>query len=108
MQERASRLVTDLFEYAQRAHSREFGGATYDEQRDGSRLRVQLEAVKAIMLRTGWITLADLAEQANAPESSVSARIRDLRKSQFGGYTIDKEYVSRGLWRYRMVLGKTT
>ena len=95
-------MTETLFDYAQRAHTREFGGSTYDENRDGDRLKKQLDAVRSIMLRSGWVTLKDLALQVKAPESSVSARIRDLRKLQFGGYTIEREYVSKGLWRYRI------
>lgn len=91
-----------LFDYAQRAHSREFGGATYNEQRDGSRLKAQLERVRSYLLSHVWVTLREVAEATGDPESSVSARIRDLRKTQFGAYTIDREYVSRGLWRYRI------
>jgi hypothetical protein len=94
--------LTDLFTYAQEAHAKEFGGSTYDEKRDGDRLKKQFHAVRSIMLRSGWVTLKDLAAQVKAPESSVSARIRDLRKSQFGGYTIEREYVERGLWKYRI------
>jgi hypothetical protein len=100
-------MTETLFDYAQRAHTREFGGATYDEKRDGDRLKKQLAAVRSIMLRSGWVTLKDLAAQVNAPESSVSARIRDLRKSQFGGYTIERRYKERGLWEYRVSIGET-
>jgi hypothetical protein len=99
-------LTETLFDYAQRAHTREFGGATYDEKRDGDRLKKQLAAVRSIMLRNGWVTLKDLAAQVQAPESSVSARIRDLRKPQFGGYTIERQYVSKGLWKYRIKIGE--
>lgn len=91
-----------LFDYAQRAHAKEFGGATYDEKRDGDRLRKQLDAVRSFMLRNGWVTLKDLAGAVGAPEASVSARLRDLRKQQHGAYTIEREYVSQGLWRYRI------
>jgi hypothetical protein len=98
-------LTETLFDYAQRAHTREFGGATYDEKRDGDRLKKQLAAVRSIMLRNGWMTLEAISEQTGAPQASVSARIRDLRKSQFGGYTIEREYVSKGLWRYRIAIG---
>ncbi len=94
--------MTDLFQYAQEHHSKEFGGATYDEKRDGSRLKAQLDRVRSVMLRNSWMTLEQLAEQAEAPQASVSARIRDLRKLQFGGYTIEREYVSRGLFKYRI------
>lgn len=84
-----------------------FGGVTYDEERDGPRLRPQLDAVRRRMSDGQWHTLAQLSralasDGITAPQASVSARLRDLRKPQFGGYIIDREYVSDGLWRYRM------
>ncbi len=97
--------MTDLFQYAQEHHSKEFGGSTYDEKRDGNRLKAQLDRVRSIMLRTGWITLADLSKQAGAPESSVSARLRDLRKQNFGGYEVERRYKERGLWEYHLKVG---
>lgn len=80
-----------------------FDGETYDEDRDGERLGAQLLAVRDAFLDRQWHYLADLATAAHASEASVSARIRDLRKRRFGGYTIEREYVSGGLWRYRMI-----
>lgn len=91
-----------LFDYAQRAHSKEFGGATYDEKRDGNRLKAQLGRVRSVMLRNGWMTLEAISEQTGDPPASVSAKLRDLRKLQFGAYTVEREYVSRGLWKYRI------
>ncbi len=52
-----------------------------------------------------WTTLATLASASRGSESAVSARIRDLRKPKFGGYTIHKRRKgdpNRGLWEYRM------
>lgn len=94
--------MTDLFEYARTAHSREFGGATYDEMRDGDRLRAQLDRVRSFMLANGWVTLRQLSEAVGAPESSVSARLRDLRKTQFGAYVVERRYKDRGLWEYKL------
>jgi hypothetical protein len=79
-----------------------FDGETYEPERDRERLGAQLLAVRYLMLDHEWHTLADLARYAGGSEASVSARLRDLRKRRFGGYVIEREYVSRGLWRYRM------
>lgn len=91
-----------LFDYAKRAHSREFGGATYNEARDGDRLKAQIGRVRTVMKQSGWITLESLAKQTGDPQASVSARLRDLRKTQFGGYTIERRYKDRGIWEYRL------
>lgn len=80
-----------------------FDGITYDRPRDGKRLSTQLRLVHGALLTGRWFTLAELAEISHGSEASVSARIRDLRKPRFGGYEIEREYVSRGLWRYRLV-----
>lgn len=91
-----------LFDYAQREHSKEFGGATYNEKRDGDRLKAQLARVRSHMLRNSWQTLDQISEATGAPQASVSARLRDLRKMAHGGYTVEREYVTRGLYRYRL------
>jgi len=81
-----------------------FDGDTYERNRDQGRLLPQLERVKLAMASGRWWTLPELAAAAEAPEASVSARIRDLRKAKFGGYEIEAEYLEAGLWRYRMVV----
>lgn len=80
-----------------------FGGKTFDPARDGSRLAAQLVAVKAVMADQRWRTLAELAAAVQAPEASVSARLRDLRKPQHGAYQVEREHVRRGLFRYRVL-----
>lgn len=80
----------------------DFAGETYVRERDGARLTRQLDIVKAQLLDGLWHTLHELSEKTGAPEASISARIRDLKKAAHGGYTIDRVYVMRGLFRYRM------
>jgi len=83
-----------------------FGGETYDHHRDEKRLTKQLEKVEALMRDGKWRTLKQIAHETDSPESSVSARLRDLRKSKFGGYSVEREFVERGLWRYRVSDGE--
>jgi hypothetical protein len=78
-----------------------FHGETFDQHRDGARLSAQAERTYNVMKSGAWQTLASLSMVTGDPQASVSARIRDLRKA---GYTVEREYVSRGLWRYRMVV----
>ena len=80
-----------------------FGGATYDAPRDEGRLAAQMGKVRAVMADGAWRTLAEIAEAVGSPEASVSARLRDLRKPAFGGHTVERQYVERGLFRYRVV-----
>jgi hypothetical protein len=81
-----------------------FDGQTYDHERDSARLGDQMLAVFEVMKDGRPRTLAQISVITGAPEASVSARLRDLRKPRFGGYRIAREYISRGLFSYRMVL----
>jgi predicted dehydrogenase len=85
----------------------DFDGKTYDHDRDHERLRAQLDDVRMFMWDGDWHTLDQIAGATGHPPASVSARLRDLRKSKFGAFLVDREYVSRGLFRYRVrVAGK--
>lgn len=66
------------------------------------RTLTQLEAVWEVMQDRDWHTLAEISERANCPQASASARLRDLRKGEFGGRSIERQYVERGLYRYRV------
>lgn len=81
----------------------DFDGATYDRERDGDRLGAQMKAVRDLMLSDGgWRSLTHIAEWIGYPEASVSARLRDLRKTKFGAYNVERRYVANGLWEYRV------
>lgn len=82
---------------------RDFDGATFDPDRDHERLAKQLTAVRRAMSDHEWHTLYALSLTTLAPEASVSARIRDLRKAKHGGHTIERRYMGGGLWEYRLV-----
>ena len=84
---------------------RTFGGETFDEPLDGDRLRKQLAHVRVLMSDSQWRTLKQLSVEVGAPEASVSARLRDLRKAKFGGYTVERQRVpnGNGLHRYRVL-----
>lgn len=80
-----------------------FDGATYDHARDGARLGDQTHAVFNIMKDGQFRTLSLLAQMTGAPEASVSARLRDLRKPRFGGHTVNRKYLGNGLFQYQLV-----
>lgn len=83
-----------------------FGGSTFNPARDGERLGRQLDRVRECMSDGQWRTLAEISAATGAPEASVSARLRDLRKPHNGGYVVDEEFVERGLHRYRVSRGE--
>lgn len=79
-----------------------FDGETYDEARDGQRLATQLERVRALMADGNLRSLAQIAQRVKATEASVSARLRDLRKAQHGGHTVERVHAGSGCWLYRV------
>lgn len=79
-------------------------GVAFDARRDGKRLNDQMRAVWEIVRDEQWYTLHQLHGLTGYPEASISARLRDLRKPEIMGCTVEREYLSNGLWRYRVVL----
>ncbi|MBG95081.1 MAG: hypothetical protein CL793_07495 [Chloroflexi bacterium] len=99
-----------LFDRPTRAAKRRaFSGSTYDPNEDFERLTSVLRRVRHLMVgeRGRWWTLAELAARTGASEAGVSARIRDLRKRQNGGYNVENRRRGDGLWVYRVSKGST-
>lgn len=84
-----------------------FQGTTFSEDLDGERLRTQLFRVVALMEDGQWRTLKQVAFAVDGSEASVSARLRDLRKPQFGNHKVEKMRVADGLWVYRLIMNST-
>lgn len=82
---------------------RHFDGQTFSMPRDGARLSKQWEAVRDYMQDGRWRTLREISEALGYPESSISARLRDLRKPRFGCHVVERDYVASGLHRYRLL-----
>ena len=80
-----------------------FDGADYDRSRDDVRLTGQILRVWECVSDGGWRTLKDIAQATGDPEASVSAQLRHLRKPRFGGYTVEREYINNGLYKYRVI-----
>jgi hypothetical protein len=57
---------------------------------DMPRLSGQLAAVYRLMRAGDWWTTPDLARAVGASHTSTSARLRDLRKEKFGGFTVHR------------------
>lgn len=85
-----------------------FDGSTYEAQHDQARLSSLLDNVRNLMLDGRFRTLAAITRIVGGTEASVSARLRDLRKSRFGSYTVERRAVEarkRGLFEYRVIKG---
>lgn len=85
-----------------------FDGATFDHARDSERLGDQMRNVFALMQDGEYRTLAQIAFFTFSPESSVSARLRDLRKPRFGAHTVNRRYVGNGLYQYQLLVKEPT
>lgn len=79
------------------------GGSTFSRPLDRMRLNKQANDVWAVMRDLHWHTLGGIARQTGHPEASVSARLRDFRKERFGGHEVQRERITDGLFRYRLV-----
>jgi len=87
-----------------RAETPPFDGETYEHERDHARLARQLDAVRVLMLDGRWRTLPEIAAQVEGSEAAISARLRDLRKTKFGAFDVQRRYLAHGLFEYRIKL----
>ena len=94
-----------LFGTARQRHMRRFDGPDVDAVLDEGRLDRQYDAVFGLMRDGQWRTLAEISAATGAPESSVSARLRDMRKVRFGAHVVNRRRRGdgqRGLWEYQV------
>jgi len=80
----------------------DFDGKTYVPELDKARLTGQLKRVYDVLSDGHWYTLRGISVRAEAPESSCSARLRDLRKDKFGAHTVDRKRGLKGLFYYKL------
>lgn len=86
------------------SHAR-FSGADYVPERDKKRLTGQINAIYELVKDGAWRTLREIAEATGAPEASVSAQLRHLRKDCFGRHVVNKRHrgePSHGLYEYQL------
>lgn len=67
------------------------------------RLSRQVVRVQDLMRDGVWRTLLEISITARCSEASASARLRDLRKPQFGAYNVERRKTGlAGLYEYRI------
>jgi hypothetical protein len=69
---------------------------------------VQRKHIWELMKDGGWWTLVDLEKELHARGqhymiTSISSRVRDFRKKQFGGFTVERRAIAGRLFEYRIV-----
>lgn len=99
----------NLFEWVPPVIFGDRAGITFDRKRDLSRLNAQAARVYAVMQSGEWLGLQEIHDIIlsttghDDPLQSISARTRDFKKEEFGGFQVDKRFVHRGLWQYRLI-----
>ena len=91
----------------------EFNGSDYDPEHDQERLSGQILRVYEVMRDERWRTLGEISFEIlqrfdkSDPLPSISAQLRHLRKTRFGGYCVEKRARGErchGLFEYRVVM----
>lgn len=85
--------------------TKDFDGETYDRKIDIKRLSSQLNRVYEAMKDGQWRSLCAISAITGDPESSISARLRDLRKPKFGFHTVNRMRVKEtGVFLYQLII----
>jgi hypothetical protein len=86
----------------------DFSGKTFSPGNDRHRLTSLYMTVFNLMRDGQWRTYAEIRQVVGrGSEPSISARLRDFRKAENGGYQVDSRYRGApkdGLWEFRLVL----
>jgi len=82
-----------------------FYGPAFDPALDEERLNDQILRVYRCMNDSLWRTLGEISESTGAPEASVSAQLRNLRKVEYGSFVVERRrrgLATTGLWEYQL------
>jgi hypothetical protein len=93
----------DLFEDRDGETPGDRDGETYEREIDYERLNTQAGDVWRAMMSGRWMTLAELERLTGHPQASISARLRDFRKTRFGAHRVERLRFERGLFIYRLM-----
>jgi DNA-binding Lrp family transcriptional regulator len=73
---------------------------------DDDRMRLSTQATRVLKLMADreWRTLRAIATHVGASEAGASARLRDLRKKQYGAHIVERRRVpGSALYEYRVL-----
>jgi len=86
-----------------------FDGSDYNPEEDQIRLTGQINRIFTLMFDQEWRTLSEIEAITGDPQASVSAQLRNLRKTQFGTNIVNKRRRgdrNQGLFEYQVVDGE--
>ena len=101
-------IIQFLIDKINNLKDKAFDGDDYQHERDFTRLKKQAERIYSFVADSKWTTLREISAATGAPEASVSACLRDLRKPKYGGHTVEKRYVGGGIYQYRVIFVEQT
>ena len=68
---------------------------------DGVKLKGKMLLLFEMMKSGQWVTSEPVMRRIDCKEAAATARIRDLRKPQYGGHTVNTE-LRGGVWHYQL------
>jgi len=81
-----------------------FDGTDYNKDRDQVRLSSNLDILRDYMEGRGSLTINEIIEGTGLKShTGVSASIRELRKARHGHRTVERKYISNGLYSYQLM-----
>jgi len=89
----------------------DFNGSDYNPVLDKARLTGQIERIFNCMKDSNWRSLQEIESITGDGQASVSAQMRNLRKSKFGEHTVEKRRRGdrkSGLFEYQLIVNQST
>ena len=86
-----------------------FNGSDYEAKYDHARLTNQIKRIFDLMSDGKYRTLSEISKATGAPEGSVGAQLRNLKKKPFGSHQVPKRIRGArrgGLWEYRLIVNE--
>lgn len=87
-------------------NSLRLGSLTFAEEKAAENLPPHIRAVFDAMKDGNWRTLNMIVFKVGGTRPNAAARLRDLRKPQYGGHVVEKKVVRKGVWQYRLLVGE--
>ena len=81
----------------------QFGAVLPDDPKIKKRASTQRIQLFYRMKGGSYWTLEELSSMTGIFVQSVSARLRDFRKPQYGGHTVVKKMLNEGVWQYKLI-----
>ena len=103
-------IKSEMYEVTGVQQKPRFDGSTYDAEKDEARLSEQLRRVRACMIQraNNWVSpeVITFCAGSGVNWASAGARVRDLRKVQFGGHIIKRRRTPGGNGSFQYMLVK--